>query len=344
MNAMKINKIVMLFCLVSASIMILAFSSCVSSGRDGDLTLTPLPSITVTQNSPYKGTPSLPVSSSAPASVPASTPASAPASVSAPASAQASTSAVSPATSAPVSENETMNIAVYYLKDKNGLYLVREVHKLKKTLGVAKAALNELISSSPFTEGAYRIIPPDTKILGINIDNGIATVDFSGEVLDAQTGSGGESLGIQSIVNTLTEFPSIDAVRFTVEGSVEKAIDWWGHVGLYQQPFRQDLTYVYEPPVWIITPFEGQDISPGFTLRGSARVFEATVSYRIRDEGGTVLASGFVTADKGAPDRGEFISDISFTPSTGGEGSIEVFEVSMKDGSDLHMVTVPVKW
>ncbi|MGI5971110.1 MAG: GerMN domain-containing protein [Oscillospiraceae bacterium] len=149
-------------------------------------------------------------------------------------------------TSKPAPEEEqTMEITVYYLKDDGSeMYLVKEVHTVEKTEAVARAALKELISGTPLTEGAVKVLPADTEILGINIKDGLATVDFSREVLNANVGSSGESLGILSIVNTLTEFPTIEKVQFTVEGSAENAMDWWGHVGLYDQPFKRDVSMV----------------------------------------------------------------------------------------------------
>lgn len=240
---------------------------------------------------------------------------------------------------------ETMNIAVYYLKDNNNeIYLVREVHEVEKSVGVAQAALNELISGNPLTLGAFKVLPADTEILGIIIENGLATVDFSAEVLQANVGSSGEALGIASIVNTLTEFPTIEEVQFTVDGNAENAMEWWGHVGLYDQPFKRNLGSVYEPAIWVNNPITDQTITSPITIRGNARVFEATVSYRLKDANGSVMAEGFTTAENGAPSRGDFEAILNFSPSSPGEGQLEVFEVSMKDGSDQNMVIIPVKW
>lgn len=239
----------------------------------------------------------------------------------------------------------TMDIAVYYLKD-NGeeAYLVREVHTVPKTEGVARAALNELISGTPVTEGAFKVLPAGTKILGLKIENGLATVDFSKEVLKANVGAAGEMLGIDSIVNTLTEFPTIQKVSFTVEGSAENGMDWWGHVGLYQQPFSRNLSMVWEPIIWVTAPVAGEKVGATFSLRGNARVFEATVSWRLRDDTGAVLAEGFTMASEGAPGRGDFETTVTFKPSPSGKGRLEVFETSMKDGSDINKVIIPVTW
>lgn len=240
---------------------------------------------------------------------------------------------------------QKMDVVVYYLKSSpTDFYLVREVHQLDKNDSVAQAAVNELIKGTPTTPGAYRVLPADTKVLSIKIDQGLATVDFSAEVLRANVGASGEALGIASIVDTLTELPSIQKVAFTVDGSAEKGMDWWGHVGLYEQPFSRDLSSVWEPAIWVTSPINDQVIASPLKIAGSARVFEATVSYRLKDAGGNSLASGFTTASTGAPGRGDFQGELTFTPSSPGKGQLEVFWASPKDGSDLDKVIIPVEW
>lgn len=240
---------------------------------------------------------------------------------------------------------QKMDLAVYYLKNSDtDLYLVREVHQVDKSAEVAQAALNELIKGTPITTGAYRVLPADTKILGIKIDQGLATVDFSAEVLKANVGASGEALGITSIVNTITEFPTVQKVSFTVDGSVAKGQDWWGHVGLYEQPFKRDLSKVNEPVIWVTAPVINQVISSPLKISGSARVFEATVSFRLKDSNGSVIAQGFATASEGAPGRGAFQADLAFKAAAAGKGQLEVFWASPKDGSDLDKVTIPVAW
>jgi hypothetical protein len=242
-------------------------------------------------------------------------------------------------------EAHTMDVAVYYLKSgERDFYLVREVHTLPKTEGAARAALEELISGAPTTEGAYRVLPADTKILGIMIEDGLATVDFSREVLYANVGSSGEGLGIDSIVNTLTEFPTIEQVAFTVEGSAEKGMDWWGHVGLYAQPFSRRLGMVLEPRIWVTSPIAGENVTSPITLHGSASVFEGTVRYRLTDDDGNILADSFTTAIISDNNRGDFDASILFNPATSGKGELEVFWESAESGNEVDIVVIPVTW
>lgn len=239
-----------------------------------------------------------------------------------------------------------VDVVVYYPKmTDTENYLVREVHKLNKTADLPKAAVEELINGTPKTKGAYKVLPAATKVRSITVDKqGVATVDFSKEVLQANVGASGESLGIASIVNTLTEFSNIKKVSFTVDGKAENAMDWWGHVGLYEQPFNRNLSSVYEPAIWVDSPVAEETVQNPFQLSGSARVFEATVSYRIKDSNGNILAEGFTNASEGAPGRGDFQTQVGFTSAGPGQGQLEVFETSMKDGSDLNKVIIPVKW
>ncbi len=240
---------------------------------------------------------------------------------------------------------QTMDVIVYYLKSVNQvIYLVRESHTLPKSEGMARAALNELISGTPTTEGAYRVLPADTKILGITIEDGLATVDFSKEVLSANVGADGEGLGIDSIVNTLTEFSSIRQVAFTVEGSAENGMDWWGHVGLYEQPFTRHIGMVWEPAIWVTSPAAGDKVASPINLHGSASVFEGTVNYRLKDDAGNILAEGFTTALMYEFHRGDFDASIPFEPTTAGKGQLEVFTQSGKDGSEIDKVIIPITW
>ncbi|MDI6892472.1 MAG: GerMN domain-containing protein [Actinomycetota bacterium] len=142
---------------------------------------------------------------------------------------------------------ETMSIFVYFPKwTETEAYLVEEEHVVPKTPAVAKTALEELIKGEPLDASLKPIIPKETKILGVRVGDGLATVDFSREILQVNVGAQGEVLGIYSIVNTLTQFPTIKRVQFLVEGRSEGEIDgrriedWWGHIGLFEQPFSRN--------------------------------------------------------------------------------------------------------
>lgn len=247
----------------------------------------------------------------------------------------------------PFTQKETaINLAVYFVKFKdNDAYLVREIHQVPFSEDGPKAAVNELINAKPKTEGAIGVLPSNTRLLGINIIDGLATVNFSEEVLNSNVGATGEALGIQSIVNTLTEFPQIKEVSFQVEGKVDsRTRDWWGHVGLYEQPFKRNLEKVSDPAIWIIHPAAGQVAGVPLLVKGSANVSEGVVNARLLDSNGKKIAEGSATASRGIHGRGDFEIKLTFTPPGKGSGTLEVYRTSPKDGSPLDTVKVPIQW
>lgn len=143
---------------------------------------------------------------------------------------------------------ETRNATVYLLTSReDGLHLTKEIRTVRKTPRVATDALEELLHGDVQDPRNYSPFPRATRLLSLTISDRIATVDLSAEVLTAPSGATQESLGIQMVVWTLTEFPTIEKVRFTVEGKASgqasngRSIEnWWGHEGLSGQPFARN--------------------------------------------------------------------------------------------------------
>ena len=240
-------------------------------------------------------------------------------------------------------DNQDLILPVYYVKftDHNE-YLVREEHQAPYTEDVYMAAMEQLIKGKPVTAGASRVLPDNTVIHNITVINGEMTVDFSGEVLQANVGSTGEELGIASIVNTLTEFPGIDSVSFMVDGKIDDTVmSWWGHVGLYEQPFKRDLSVVVEPAIWVTQPSPGQKVTTPLTVSGSAMVFEATVCARIVDSAGKELVGEFTNAAAGAPERGDFTMSLDFSTNAD-SGKLIVYCEDARDGGERDVVEVPI--
>jgi hypothetical protein len=89
-------------------------------------------------------------------------------------------------------------------------------------------------------------------------------------------------------------------------------------------------------------PQPGEEVTSPVIIVGDADVFEATVSIRILDAEGLELAASFTTADCGSGCRGEFSTEVFFFTPQRQEGTIEVFETSAEDGSQVHLVRIPV--
>lgn len=127
---------------------------------------------------------------------------------------------------------------VLYFAGSQAMYVVPEVREVEVTeRRFAQTAIQELIKG-PTTPGLYPTIPNGTKLLDIKIENGTATVNFSKEFKENHHGgSTGEAMTINSIVDTLTEFPSIKQVKFLIEGKEEETLA--GHV-IFNQPFTRN--------------------------------------------------------------------------------------------------------
>ncbi len=112
---------------------------------------------------------------------------------------------------------------VLYFADSQAMFVVPE----KRTINVSKSVgMEDLLKSiveelikGPTTEGLYKTIPPEVKINNVVVEGDLARIDFS---IEMQTkhwrGAAGEQMTVASLTNTLTEFPNIKRVLFTVDG------------------------------------------------------------------------------------------------------------------------------
>lgn len=89
-------------------------------------------------------------------------------------------------------------------------------------------------------------------------------------------------------------------------------------------------------------PQPGEQVTSPVVIVGDADVFEATLSIRILDAEGVELAASFTTASCGSGCRGEFSTEVFFFTPQRQDGIIEVFESSAEDGSQVHLVQIPV--
>lgn len=96
------------------------------------------------------------------------------------------------------------------------------------------------------------------------------------------------------------------------------------------------------PPIAVALPQSGMILFGSAHVVGSADVFEATVSIRIVDERGVMIAESFTTATCGTGCRGDYAADVPFAVEHRQPGTVQVFESSAKDGSMINTVEIPV--
>ncbi|HYF82052.1 MAG TPA: GerMN domain-containing protein [Clostridia bacterium] len=110
-----------------------------------------------------------------------------------------------------------------YFADSQAMYMVPEKRTvfLKKDIKddeLYKIALEELIKG-PSSENLYRTIPEEVKVEYVKLEGDLLKVDFSEEMHTKHWGgAAGESMTINSIADTMTEFEAIKGVMPTVDG------------------------------------------------------------------------------------------------------------------------------
>ncbi len=92
----------------------------------------------------------------------------------------------------------------------------------------------------------------------------------------------------------------------------------------------------------VLSPRGGDSVKSGLAIKGNARTFESSVAIRLSDSEGNVLVETFTLAN--APDAGQFglfekALEFQTDDST---GTLEVFQYSAKDGSEIDKVTIPL--
>lgn len=103
-----------------------------------------------------------------------------------------------------------------------------------------EAALDVLVNREPQDKSKMlSLFPKGTKVRSMQIDNGIAYVDFSKEITNVPQGSYTELMLTTAIVNTLTEFPEIKKVQILIEG--KKVASLKGHTDILD-PLERNVT------------------------------------------------------------------------------------------------------
>ncbi len=106
-----------------------------------------------------------------------------------------------------------------YLYDPQG-NVVPLTLGIPKTEGIGKQVLRYMVKGGPvealLPEGFSAVLPEGTEILGMKIDQGVATVDFSPEFQNYSVQE--EQHIIDAISWALTQFDTIDSVRIWING------------------------------------------------------------------------------------------------------------------------------
>lgn len=109
-----------------------------------------------------------------------------------------------------------------YYTDNGRRYLIgREETVNMVSMEGLEINLVERLLASPEGSGLVSALPTGTRVLGVQVSEGICTVNLSREFeLNADSSAAAQRLTLLSVVNTLTQLDHIDRVEFAVEGDL----------------------------------------------------------------------------------------------------------------------------
>jgi hypothetical protein len=220
-----------------------------------------------------------------------------------------------------------------------GGQLFASARTVTATGAVGRTAMTALLAGPNAAEraaGVTSAIPAGTRLLGLSIAGGTAAVDLSRGFGRA---GGTAAARLAQVTYTLTQFPTVRRVRFEIGGTGVTTV---GGVPAAQAQTRAGWA-AWLPPITVTAPLIGAVVRSPVTVTGTADVFEASVSLRVLTAGGTEIARSFTTSSCGTGCRGGYTASVTYSVSHAQRGTIEVYEVSAKDGSAVHVQSIPVR-
>jgi spore germination protein GerM len=258
------------------------------------------------------------------------------------------TTAPTETTSPPTTVASPIGLTVFFLSDqggneaRQGPFLMPVHRTVPATTGVARAAIEELLAGPERNEASAGIdtaVPGTTLLLGVNIADGMATVDLT---RDFESGGGTTSMTarLAQLVYTVTQFPTVDAVELLLDGEPVEVFSAEGIV--IDGPLTREAFLDYVPQIMVETPGWGGTLGNPGRIAGIAAVFEAVFQVRLADAEGEVLYEDFAMTTEGQG-WGTFDTTLEYTVDEPQMGTLRVWEDSPEDGSETGVSELPVE-
>ncbi|MDO4344702.1 MAG: GerMN domain-containing protein [Eubacteriales bacterium] len=107
-----------------------------------------------------------------------------------------------------------------YFANKDGTKIVREMRNVhySSNLTLEKVIMEQLIKG-PMNSQLLPVLPEETKVLDVTVENKLCTLNLSREFLEAEKPANiTPSVSIYCIVNSLCDMLEVDRVQFLIEG------------------------------------------------------------------------------------------------------------------------------
>jgi len=259
---------------------------------------------------------------------------------------------------------DTMIVRAYFLlHDPYGgdPALVPVLRTVPRSSATARAAMAALLAGPSARERAAlpyvkTVVPAGSRLLGIGISGGVATVDLSAEFAsfspdDAWDLGMFELRGrLAQVVYTLTQFPTVDRVAFRLAGKPVKELSGMADpedgtsqaIALDGPVSRATYRDRFLPPIFVDRPAWGAALPTPGRVTGLASVFEAQFRMALRDRNDKVLVDVPVVASGETGAWAPFDVTLSYHVSTAQWGTLRVWDVSEADGHAIAVREYPV--
>jgi germination protein M len=236
-----------------------------------------------------------------------------------------------------------VRVYFYYGGELGSAGLVPLLREVPETRAVATAAMHALLEGPTADESGEReitsAVPAGSRLLGLTIEDGVATVDLSSEF---ESGGGSLSVFVRlgQVVYTLTQFPTVDTVRFEIDGQPVTVFSSEGVV--LDGPVGREQYADLLPMIFVDRPAYGAAIGNPARVTGSANVFEASFLIMLLDAEGRPILEMPAMATCGTGCRGTFDVTLAYSVPQAGWGTLRVWEASAMDGSPQNVREYPV--
>jgi hypothetical protein len=244
-----------------------------------------------------------------------------------------------PTTSSTDAPADRTQVRAYFLRDEKVQPVAREATGVE----VAAGAMAGLLSGPTTAEGDIGLstsIPDGTRVRGVVVEDRIATVDLS-EGFASGGGSASMRARVAQVVFTLTQFPTVDAVTFEIDGEPLTVLGGEGLI--LDHPQRRSDWEELSPAILVESPLPFAAVTSPLRISGTANTFEAAFLVNVTDGEGLVVYDEPAMATSGTGTRGTFDITATFPIPRPGSGTVIVFEASAKDGSRINIVELPVR-
>ncbi len=152
-------------------------------------------------------------------------------------------------TQPPKSKPATPTAVIYLLNSQSqklkSAQVPLETPEGADTTAQARYVLTHYLNFTPNQKNLEKPFPPGTKLLDLQIKDGVAVVNFSEEYRTKKWWGGTDHsyLALHALVNTLTELKGIEKVRILIEGKTPDDKDCGG-IEDWSEPLERDESLI----------------------------------------------------------------------------------------------------